>query len=79
MSILIDKIIHPFGEPQRLEVSSPTGVGGLSYHVYLDNYFLGSVVYYTTGWAVALQNEGSLPKEYCDAIVEKVKQVKFGL
>lgn len=73
MSILIDKIIHPFGKPQRIVVSSPFGAGGQTYHIYLDEYYIGVLHYYITGWQVKLRLEDSLPKEYCDAIVSKVK------
>ena len=81
MSILVDKVIHPFLKPQHLVVSAPSGAGGTSYHICLDNYFLGQLHYTTDGWKVSLQHEDSLPKPYCEALIKKAIQCrgeKFG-
>lgn len=72
MSTLIDKIIYPFGKPRRLQVTDVAGGGG-NYHIYLDNYYIGSLHHTCNGWRVDLQHEGSLPQVYFDAIIMKVK------
>lgn len=74
MSTLIDKIIHPFGRPQHLVVSAANGVGGDTYFIYLDRYYLGCLHFTSTGWRVSLQHDGKLPKIYCDAILDKAER-----
>ena len=70
---LIHKIIRPFGRNQELIVTDVSG--GQQYHIYLDNFYIGSLHHTCDGWRVALQHEGSLPQVYCDVIIAKVESI----
>lgn len=40
---------------KRVQIISPNGGGGKTYHLMVDNGYWGIIGYYTTGWHVRLQ------------------------
>jgi hypothetical protein len=44
------------GNSHHLHVYSPHGAGGGSFFVYIDNYFVGAIVKYITGWSAQVES-----------------------
>lgn len=58
MYIVSIKFIGAFPDGDKVvEISSPSGSGGNSYHLMVDNYYWGVIGLFLDGWRVILQNQ----------------------
>ncbi|MBX2906149.1 MAG: hypothetical protein KF744_08935 [Taibaiella sp.] len=59
------------GRERHVEVVAPAGNAGGGYYVYVNGYFQGQIVLYTTGWN-AFVSYDYLTKDDVDAIMDVV-------
>jgi hypothetical protein len=59
----------------HVKVFSPSGGGGSSWHVHINNYFYGQIVNYTTGWTSFVEL-GVLSQDDIDAIIDVIERIQ---
>jgi hypothetical protein len=56
MYFISAKFIGAFPDGDRVvEILSPSGAGGSTFHIMVDNHYWGIIGYFLDGWRVALQ------------------------
>lgn len=62
------------GKISNVRVSRPNGGGGSSFQIEIDNYYIGSVAEYTTGWTVVPQRDDSLNDQQKEGILRRLRE-----
>lgn len=79
MYLIAIKFLAAFPDGNKVvEITSPSSGGG-GYHIMVDNYYCGSIAYYTTGWQVNLtMKEYQFTAEDLEPLLELVKNQTIG-